>query len=114
MRPIGKLIVFEGPDGSGKTTLSRLFADRARELGVPCDWFAFPGREGGTLGKHVYEIHHNLQTVGVKAINPASLQLLHIAAHIDALEGRILPALKQGRHIVLDRFWWSTLVYGVV
>lgn len=38
---------------------------------------------------------------------------MHIAAHIDAIETRILPALSDGRHVVLDRFWWSTWVYGV-
>ncbi len=42
------------------------------------------------------------------------MQLLHIAAHIDAIETKILPALRQGKHIVLDRFWWSTWAYGIV
>ncbi|MNY38388.1 thymidylate kinase [compost metagenome] len=44
----------------------------------------------------------------------ASRQLLHIAAHADTIEARILPALKAGRTVVLDRFWWSTFVYGSV
>ena len=46
-------------------------------------------------------------------MNPASLQLMHVAAHIDAIAGRIRPALDAGRWVILDRFWWSTWVYGL-
>ena len=42
------------------------------------------------------------------------MQLLHIASHIDAIESVILPELRAGNSIVLDRFWWSTIVYGSV
>lgn len=51
---------------------------------------------------------------GVEVLTPTSLQILHIAAHVDAIESKILPALKKGRSVVLDRFWWSTWVYGKV
>ncbi|MEK6287789.1 MAG: hypothetical protein AABO57_18885 [Acidobacteriota bacterium] len=110
----GKLFVFEGPDNSGKTTLSIASAEYFRSKGIECDYFAFPGREIGTLGTLVYGLHHDPQSRGVQAITPTSLQLLHIAAHVDAIESKILPALKIGRNVVLDRFWWSTLVYGRV
>src|SRR5689334_19509969 len=114
MTETAKLFVFEGPDGCGKTALSRAFAGRLRAVGLEAEWVSFPGREVGTLGKRVYEIHHETSGTAVRPINPTSLQLLHIAAHIDAIETRIIPALKQGRHVVLDRFWWSTFVYGTV
>lgn len=110
----GKLFVFEGPDGSGKTALAQALVQRLRNSGWRCDYFAFPGKEVGTLGKHVYDIHHDSRAAGVESVNPTSLQVLHIAAHIDAIESQILPALSEGRCVVLDRFWWSTWVYGVV
>jgi len=112
MPRLGKLFVFEGPDGSGKTTLSRTFVEYLKGKDIACDLFAFPGMESGTLGKHVYELHHNPESFGIREINPTSTQLLHVAAHIDALETSILPAIKSGRWVVLDRFWWSTLAYG--
>src|SRR3972149_5768417 len=101
MAKFGKLFVFEGVDGSGKTTLSRAFAKHATTIGFECEWFSFPGCENGTLGKQVYDIHHDRLGVRSATINPTSLQLLHIAAHIDAMNRRILPALKQGRLVVL-------------
>jgi thymidylate kinase len=111
--PQGLLFVFEGPDGVGKTTLSKRFAEHLHvALGVPCEWFAFPGHEPASLGKLVYDLHHNPSRFRVKTIHPASMQLLHLAAHIDLIETRILPALRKGTAVVLDRFWWSMLAYG--
>jgi thymidylate kinase len=110
----GKLIVFEGPGGVGKSTLAREVAAMLDGRGTPCDLLAFPGREPGTLGHHVYHLHHDPTRFGVVDIPPASLQLLHVAAHIDAIANRILPALRAGRTVILDRFWWSTWVSGLV
>jgi len=113
-RQKAKLFVFEGPDGSGKTTLSHAFVDYLRNEGVECSYFAYPGQEIGTIGRLVYDIHHDSKSVGVESITPTSLQILHIAAHLDAIESRILPAINSGTTVVLDRFWWSTWVYGKV
>jgi thymidylate kinase len=110
----GKLIVFEGPDGVGKSTLARETAAVLAGRGRPCELLSFPGREPGTLGWLVYQLHHDPQRVGVESVRQASLQLLQVAAHVDAIGGRILPALRAGSTIVLDRFWWSTWVYGFV
>ena len=114
MAATGKLFIFEGPDGSGKTSLSRAFAERLNAGDIKCEWHSFPGREPGTLGQHVYHLHHSAHEAGIKKINPASLQLLHVAAHIDSIESRIIPALTNGTCVVLDRFWWSTFVYGIL
>ena len=89
----GRLIVFEGLDGVGKSTLAQHLTSRLREVGIPCRFLAFPGRESGTLGRLVYDLHHDAPRLGVSDVNSTSLQVLHIAAHIDAIEGEILPAL---------------------
>ena len=111
-REPGRLIVFEGPDNVGKSTLAAHFIDRLRETGVQCEQLAFPGHLPGSVGRLVYDLHHNASRLGLGEIDPASLQIMHIAAHVDAIERHILPALHAGSWIVLDRFWWSTWVYG--
>ncbi|MCM0080572.1 hypothetical protein L4X63_03110 [Geomonas sp. Red32] len=108
------LFVFEGPDGVGKTSISKMFSSYLKSIGVACSYYSFPGDCSGTLGKHVYDIHHQMGDAGITTINPTSLQLLHVASHIDAIESDILPALRSGQTIVLDRFWWSTAIYGSV
>jgi thymidylate kinase len=110
----GQLLVFEGPDGVGKSTLAQEVSSALATRGIGCECLSFPGREVGSLGWHIYQLHHEPERFGVKGIPPTSLQLLHVAAHLDAIANRILPALRAGRCVVLDRFWWSTLVYGLV
>lgn len=113
MKRCGSLYVFEGPDGVGKTTLSKWFADI---LNTRFDrrtvWSSFPGSEHRTVGDLVYRLHHDPAALGVDGIRPLSLQLMHVAAHVDAIETRFKKLLRHGTSIVLDRFWWSTWVYG--
>jgi thymidylate kinase len=109
----GNLIIFEGPDGVGKTTLSKWLAVALQKKGDGAViWSSFPGNAKDSLGGLVRKLHHDPTSGGVKAIHPLSLQLLHIAAHVDAIESRFLKLLREGGTIILDRFWWSTWVYG--
>ena len=110
----GKLIIFEGPDGVGKSTISTAALDYLNEYGEDCELLTFPGREPGTIGNLVYRVHHEPTAYGVDNLSPVSQQTLHVAAHLDAIERCILPALEKGRHVLLDRFWWSTWVYGII
>ena len=109
----GALIVLEGPDGIGKTTIANELTAILKKRGFPAVYYSFPGKEKNTLGSLVYQLHHNSQTFGINYVDPVSLQLLHIAAHLDCISARILPSIFSGYHVVLDRYWWSTFVYGI-
>ena len=110
----GRLIVFEGPDGVGKSTLSAALAEDLRARDRHVELLTFPGKEPGSVGKLVYEVHHDPARFEVENLTPISCQALHVAAHLDAIERRIVPLLEAGTDVVLDRYWWSTWVYGVV
>jgi thymidylate kinase len=105
----GRLIVFEGPDESGKTTISRMLHERMNRIDAPCIWMSFPGSEIDTLGNEIYKIHHDQRFAEASSL---SIQLLHVAAHVDSIETKILPALKNGISVILDRYWWSTFAYA--
>lgn len=106
------LFVFEGADGVGKSRRCRDTSKYIAKLGLPCDVFSFPGKKLGSLGQVVHTLHNSPHKLGVPSVRPAALQTLHIAAQLDAIERDILPALAKGRTVLLDRFWWSTWVYG--
>lgn len=114
MKKGGKLIIFEGPDGVGKTTLIQNTSDFLSESNIPFLSLSFPGKTPGTLGNLIDRVHHSPSELDVKQITPLAVQALHIAAHLDAIETRIKPALNEGIAVLLDRTWWSTLVYGKV
>lgn len=109
-----RLFVFEGPDGVGKSTIITEVEKRLETAGRPSVCLSFPGKEDGTLGAHIYKLHHDPEIYGVEKMSPLSLQLLHVAAHVDTIEKRILPLLQAGVTVLLDRYWWSTMVYGLV
>lgn len=108
----GRLFVFEGPDGFGKSTLAEVLLRRMEATGVSVRLHSFPGRETGTLGALVYGLHHSPVEHGVRKIDASALQMLHLAAHIDSIRQVLAPSLSQGVSVVLDRFWWSLSAYG--
>jgi thymidylate kinase len=109
-----QLLIFEGPDGTGKTTLSLRLVEWLTSQEQRARYVSFPGRIEGSLGGLVYDIHHHPEQYGLHGLDPAAQQLLHIAAHIDTLNKTIIPALESGEIVVMDRFWWSTIAYGKV
>ena len=106
----GRLVVLEGVDDVGKSTVASTLATKISKS-RPANVLAFPGNEPGSVGKWVYDLHHDPER---QSINQTSLQLLHVAAQIDCIESQVKPLIKGGRDVILDRYWWSTYVYGVV
>src|SRR4051794_21849861 len=101
-RVSGSLVVLEGPDGVGKSTVSRALAQRFTKAGMLTELLTFPGRSPGTLGKLIYDLHHSPDAFGVSAVTPTAKQTLHIAAHLDAIERVIIPRLEAGINVILD------------
>ena len=89
----GRLLVLEGPDGVGKTTLCAALAEQLQNRGHDPLQLSFPGKQPGSLGELVYCVHHEQGPVRVADISMLAKQALHVAAHIDALDRQILPAL---------------------
>ncbi len=114
--PAPRFVVFEGVDGVGKSTLAAALTRYYKAMipAVPVYHGSFPGAEPGTLGAWVYRLHHNdaVDAPSPASIAPPALQLLHVAAHVDAIMTRLVPAFHQGSTVILDRYWWSTYAYA--
>ena len=102
----GTFVVFDGPDGSGKSTQFRRFADAARGAGVEVVEVREPG--GTPIGEKVRAI----------LLDPANAEmtvrtemLLYMASRAQLYEQRIAPAMASGAMVLADRFVSSTLAY---
>lgn len=104
----GKLIVFEGTEGAGKTTQIGLLGERLARAGVPCVAAREPG--GTPVGNEIREIL--LHPDG--EITAATEALLFMASRAELIAREINPSLDAGKIVLLDRFFLSTYAYQVV
>jgi len=102
----GRLITFEGIDGSGKTTQVRLMAERLRAAGVTVIQTREPG--GATGAEAIRKL---LVEGDTDRWSPETEILLFTAARRDHVERTIRPALDRGETVICDRFIDSTRVY---
>ena len=102
----GKFVVFDGPDGSGKSTQFRRFADLARSAGLEVVEVREPG--GTAIGEKVRAI---LLDPANAEMTTRTEMLLYMASRAQLFEQRIAPALAAGALVLADRFVSSTLAY---
>jgi dTMP kinase len=102
----GRFIVIEGPDASGTTLHSRLLAERLAKEGVPVLLTAEP--TDGPIGRYIRTI-----LAGSERIPSSALQLLFTADRAWHLHSVVLPALKEGKTVISDRYALSTIAYGI-
>ena len=101
---MGTFVVFEGGDGSGKTTQARLL-----------------GRRLTRGGRHIVQTHEPGGTAFGEAsrrwlrsrfsLSPMAELLLFVAARAQHVEEIIVPALAAQQTVVCDRFAASTVAY---
>ncbi len=102
----GKFIVFEGIDGSGKTTQLNLLAEDLRRRGFTVLDTREPG--GTRVGESIREI---LLNPAYSEMVPRAEALLYAAARAQHVAQVILPALNKGEIVLCDRFLDSSLAY---
>lgn len=103
----GRLVVFEGVEGAGKTTqLDRLVA-RLSGAGVAFKKFREPG--GTPLGSWIRDgvLGHDW------AVEPRAEALLFMASRAQLVADEVRPALSAGTLVLLDRFFLSTYAYQI-
>ena len=102
----GRFIVFEGPDGAGKSLQATRLADRLRANGRAVTLTREPG--GTRLGEQVRQI---LLDPGPVARGPVADALLFNAARSQLVPEVIRPALARGEVVICDRYATSTMAY---
>ena len=105
--PAGALFfVFDGTEGSGKSTQARMLHDRLARAGRDVLLVRDPGTT--RIGEQVRSI---LLDPGHAEMAMRCEMLLYMSARAQMMAEVILPALAQGRIVLCDRFVSSTLAY---
>lgn len=102
----GKFIVFEGGEGVGKSTQSRLLAEALRGRGLEVVTTREPGGTPGAEAIRALLLDQNGPGWGARAE-----ALLFAAARADHVETLIRPALARGAWVVCDRYLDSSRAY---
>ena len=101
----GFLITLEGIDGCGKTTQGRLLQARLEGEAIPHLFVREPG--GTPIGEQIrlllLQKEHSLIT--------GTELLLYLAARAELVNTVIRPALEDGRVVLCDRYYDSTIAY---
>ena len=100
----GILIVFEGMDGSGKTSQAKMLARLLRNKGKKVLFTHEPTRNT-KLGRYIEK------RIRRAVDNKAELLELYTRDREAHLKNEIIPSLKKGKIVICDRYYYSTLAY---
>lgn len=101
----GKFIVFEGIDGSGKTTQAKVLKEELEEKGHKV--FTTKNPTDHVIGKFIRTV-----LSGKEKIPPQAIQYLFNADRVVQQED-IIEHLKKGEIVISDRYCWSSVAYGM-
>jgi len=101
---MGRLVVFEGIDGSGKTSLSRMFHAWLLGNGIAAVWLREP--TDSPLGEKIRRIAQDTKSISIQE----ELEYFLQDRRWD-VENNILPALRSGKTVVMDRYYYSNACY---
>ncbi|MFH1199000.1 MAG: dTMP kinase [Candidatus Omnitrophota bacterium] len=102
----GKFITFEGSEGCGKSTQSKMLYDYLKERGEPVVYLREPG--GVKISEKIRDI---LLDAKNDLMSPVCEMLLYMAARAQVVAEIIEPALRAGKIVIADRFLDSTICY---
>jgi dTMP kinase len=99
-------ITFEGIEGCGKTTQIKRLAKRLDDSGIKFISTLEPG--GTRIGQ---DIRRLLLDSRNSHLSPMAELILYEADRAQHMDEIIMPALKQGRWVICDRFFDATVAY---
>lgn len=102
----GRFLVFDGPDGSGKSTQVERFVQWCSDQGLEVKQVREPG--GTLIGEQIREVLLNPENEGMTL--PCEM-LLYMASRAQLIKEEIIPAKGAGAVVVADRFVSATMVY---
>jgi dTMP kinase len=102
----GLFITLEGPEGSGKSTQSRVLTTFLKKKGYKVIHIWDPGST--KFGEAIRDI---LLKPGGRRFSSKAETMLYLAARAQLVDEKIIPALKKNYIVICDRFIDATVCY---
>jgi len=102
----GKFITFEGSEGCGKSTQSKLLCEYLQAKGCKVTYLREPGAT--KISEKIRDVLLDAKNDGMSV---SCEMLLYMAARAQIVEEIIKPALAKGEIVICDRYLDSTLAY---
>ena len=102
----GSFIVFEGPDGSGKTTVCDIVCQKLKDESFNIVHTREPG--GIDIAEQIRAVILDPKNTAMDARTEA---LLYAASRRQHLVEKVLPAINDGKIVICERFVYSSLAY---
>lgn len=99
-------ITFEGPEGSGKTSVANKICELLEQEGYKIVHTREPG--GTKIAEQIREV---ILDKANTALDPRSEALLYAASRRQHLVEKVWPAIKEGKIVICDRYLDSSLAY---
>ncbi|WP_395302998.1 dTMP kinase [Pectobacterium zantedeschiae] len=107
----GKLINFEGIDGSGKGTQSAILHENLKESGVESILFSFPCYDKTFFGKEIGAFLRG-EFGGIDQVHPKLASILYAMDRAE-MRDKIIHSLDDGKIVICDRYVDSNIAHQV-
>lgn len=99
-------ITFEGCEGVGKSTQLNFLRDYLKETGQDAIFVREPG--GTSIGEQIRKVILNPDNTEMAAVTES---MLYASSRVQLIDEVILPALREGKLVVCDRYLDSSIAY---
>lgn len=102
-------VVFEGIDGSGKTTVSNLVAEKLAATGLRVKHLRADGKFASSVTEAIRDLGRDAKNI---ELVPEAEFLLYVAREVQLIEEALRPALASHDLVIADRFLFTAQILG--
>lgn len=110
---IGKIIVIEGSDGTGKETQAKMLKENLEKLGHTVGTLSFPRYTSETVGGRL--LYHTIKSEHadkymLSTVTPYSASLLYVMDRVES-KPLIQELLEKYEYVIMDRYYTANLLH---
>lgn len=102
-----KLLVLDSQDHSGKSTVAKLLVEKLNNANIPAIYTFQPGDNDAPFNSMLSDMCKTKKY----DLDPLSNLFAFLLDRSEHTSKKIIPALQEGKAVICDRYWYSTIAY---